>query len=234
MNRALMLALATVLPASAAAAAPVAMTAMHTESATAKPIRLPRLAKFPDAGIMAKVNAALAAQESDDIHGRADCLAQVKEAGEKPENDTYAVSVDVTYLSARYLSVRDHTNYFCAGAHPDFTDTVLTFDLATGAPINVMDALKPDFVSGGMGKLYAARYRLPKKKDDDACRGWAGDPNNLSDPYARLDAKAGVVIGFQPAHVVAACADDLPLSVADLDKVMKDRTLLADLKATVK
>ncbi|MEJ0041477.1 MAG: hypothetical protein WDM81_04430 [Rhizomicrobium sp.] len=79
--------------------------------------------------------------------------------------------------------MRDHTNYFCAGAHPDFTDTVLTFDLATGAPINVMDALKPDFVSGGMGKLYAARYRLPKKKDDDACRGWAGDPNNLSDPY---------------------------------------------------
>ncbi len=53
-------------------------------------------------------------------------------------------------------------------------------------------------------------------------------------PIARLDAKAGVVIGFQPAHVVAACADDLPLSVADLDKVMKDRTLLADLKATVK
>ncbi|HXC57315.1 MAG TPA: hypothetical protein VNU97_18585 [Rhizomicrobium sp.] len=219
-----------------AAATAAAMSAMQAAGGMGgKPIVLPRLVKFPDTKVMAKVNAAIAVQEKQDRDGIADCLSNLKDSGRKPSDGSYDITVKVTYLSAHYLSLTDVNSYDCAGAHPDFNQTVLSFDLDTGAPLDIMATFRPDFVSAGLGKLYAARYRMPKTKDDDAdCRGWASDPNSLTELEPRLDASVGIVIAVATAHVVAACADDLPLSLADLARVLKDQKLLADLKANVK
>ncbi|MEJ0041476.1 MAG: hypothetical protein WDM81_04425 [Rhizomicrobium sp.] len=86
MNRALMLALATVLPASAAAAAPVAMTAMHTESATPSRSGFRVWPSSPTPGSWPRSTPRWPPRRATDIHGRADCLAQGqgggREAGE--------------------------------------------------------------------------------------------------------------------------------------------------------
>jgi hypothetical protein len=235
------------LPFFAFAAAPSmpAISAAPMHSQGTKPA-YPRL-KFPDAKIMAKVNAQLATAEKDNVSAYADCLSQLQEMKMKPDKDTYAQSVDVRYLSSRALSVEVVTSYFCATAYPtNGSETPLTYDLSTGAQIDWTTMFKPGFVAplsdaegappSTLTKLYRARYRKPKGKgDDDAdCRGAITDQDPFSSaPIIWLDAKGGVV--FQPdfPHVIAACADPLTLSPAEVAPYLKDATLAADLKATV-
>jgi hypothetical protein len=218
---------------SAAPAPTVAMSTMSAEGGIGKKIQFPRLTKLPNAKVMAKINATLAKKEAEERQGAAECVANVKDAGQKPSDASYDISVAVTYLSTKYLSLTDQVAYDCAGAHPDSTEAVLTFDLATGAEVDLMNAFKPGF---DFAKIYASHYRMPKAKDDDAdCRGWStGDAGGLGELRPHLDAKIGIVISLEAAHVVAACADDFNMSVADLQKYLKDQALLADLKANVK
>lgn len=222
------------LGAAASAPAPtVAMSAMSAEGGIGKRVQFPHLTKLPNAKVMAKINAVIAKKEADERQGAADCLANVKEAGQKPSTASYDIAVKITYLSARYLSLTDRVEYDCAGAHPDSVESVLTFDLTTGAEVDLMAAFKPEF---DFANVYAARYRMPSAKDDDAdCRGWStGDAGGLGEMRPYLDAKIGMVISLETAHVVAACADDLNLKLADLQKYLKDQALLADLRANVK
>jgi hypothetical protein len=60
------------------------------------------------------------------------------------------------------------------------------------------------------------------------------DPTVSLSPILWLNAKAGLVVQPDFPHVVAACADDLSLSAADLAPFVKDTVFLADLKATVR
>ena len=218
------------------AAAPQPTTLMNTMAgggSIGKKILFPRLTKLPDAKIMTRINAILTKKEVEERQGAVDCVANVKDSGQPASGASYDVTVNVTYLSSRYLSLTDRVEYNCAGAHPDAAASMLTFDLVTGAEIDLMKAFKSDF---DFTKIYPTRYRMPKVKGDDAdCRGWStGDAGGLGEMRPYLDAKIGIVISLEAAHVVAACADDLNLSLADVQKYLKDQALLADLKATVK
>ena len=217
----------------------VAAAPMHTASARAV---YPRLTKFPDAKIMAHVNALLAAQEKMDRAAYADCLAQLKEQHQKPDKDTYWADISVTYLSSRYLSVNVNSSYDCATAYPNAgVETPMTFDLATGRAIDWNTMFRPGFLPSdnadappsALTKLYRARYST--KKDDADCRGVImGDEPFSSPPIVWLDAGKGLVAQPDFPHVTAACAAAVGLSAADLAPYLKDAKLLADLKAVVK
>jgi hypothetical protein len=228
-----LLALAATPPAPIVAAAP-----LHTSGTTPA---YPRLTKFPDAKIMARVNALLAAQEKADHGAYTDCLAQLKEMKMKPDKDTYAEDVAVRHLSAHFLSVEVVTSYYCAGAYPtNGAETPVSFDLSSGTQIDWTAQFKPGFLPGAaenaplsfLTKTYRARYS--KAKDDADCRQAIGDQDPFSSaPIVWLDARGGVV--FQPdfPHVIAACATTLTLSPAEIAPWLKDARLAADLKATV-
>ena len=228
-----LLALAAAPPAPTVAAAP-----LHTSGTTPA---YPRLTKFPDAKIMAKVNALLAAQEKADHGAYADCLAQLKEMKMKPDKDTYSENVAVRYLSAHALSVEVVTSYYCAGAYPtNGAETPVSFDLSSGTQIDWTAQFKPGFLPGEaenaplsfLTRTYRARYS--KAKDDADCRQAITDQDPFSGaPIVWLDARGGVV--FQPdfPHVIAACATSLTLSPAEIAPWLKNATLAADLKATV-
>ena len=244
MNRLLISALActAAIPLVALAAAPpapvVAAAPLHTSGTTPA---YPRLTKFPDAKIMAKANALLAAQEKADHGAYTDCLAQLKDMKMKPDKDTYAEDIAVRYLSARFLSVEVVTSYYCAGAYPtNGAETPVSFDLSSGTQIDWTAQFKPGFLPGAaenaplsfLTKAYRARYS--KAKDDADCRQAITDQDPFSSaPIVWLDAKGGVV--FQPdfPHVIAACATTLTLSPAEIAPYLKDGKLAADLKATV-
>ena len=124
-----LIAFAAAPPAPAVAAAP-----LHTSGAKAS---YPRLTKFPDAKIMAKVNALLATKEKEDRGAYTDCLAQLKEMKMKPDADSYNEDITVRYLSARLLSIEVVTSYYCAGAYPtNGAETPLSFDLSSGTAID--------------------------------------------------------------------------------------------------
>src|ERR1700733_7873562 len=172
----------------ACAAAQVAAAPMHSSGQT--PI-YPRLTKYPDAKIMAKVNAALAAQEKADRSARADCLSQLKDAGEKPDADSYSTEITITYLSLRFLSVNVVTGYDCGGPYPTSgAEAPMTFDLATGSAIDWSKLFKPGFLPpdtadgtappSALTKLYRARYR--NGPDDADCRSAIADQDPFEDP----------------------------------------------------
>ena len=217
----------------AAHAAPAAAP-LHTQGAN--PV-YPRLTGLADPKVMAQVNALIAAQEKTDRASRADCLAQLKEAGQKPTKDSYSEAVTVTYLSGRLLSLSVVSSYDCGGPYPNNgIATPMTFDLASGRQIDWSQAFKPGFLSGAKGSVLTRLYRARYPKDQDAdCRSAV----NTDDPFGEapilwLDAKRGLVVEPDFPHVIAACAEAVALSAADLAPYLKDASLTADLQATIK
>ena len=127
------------------AAPTVAAAPLHGAGATPA---YPRLTKFPDAKIMAKVNGLLATAEKDNKQGYADCLSQLKDMKMKPGKDTYSVDVTVRYLSAHALSVEVVSSYDCAGAYPtNGAEMPLSYDLSDGTQIDWTTMFKPGFLS---------------------------------------------------------------------------------------
>ncbi|HEY4941957.1 MAG TPA: hypothetical protein VII56_11080 [Rhizomicrobium sp.] len=222
-----------------AAAPAVAVAPLHSSGAKAV---YPRLTTFPDARIMAKVNALLATREKDDRGAYADCLSQLKDMKMKPDKDTYSEDIAVRYLSGRLLSIEVVTSYDCAGAYPtNGAETPATFDLASGNPIDWTMAFKPGFLPGAdehaplsfLTRTYRSRYS--KAKDDADCRQAINQQDPFSGaPIVWLDARGGVV--FQPdfPHVLAACATPLTLPPGEIAPWLKDARLAADLKAAVR
>lgn len=223
-----------------AAAPPIAATPMHTSSPS---LIYPRLIKFPNAGVMARINALLAAQEKADRAAKTDCIAQLKEANQKPTADSYTADITVTYLSVHYLSINVVSAYDCGGPYPNAgIESPLTFDLDTGTAIDWAAEFKPGFLPpqgadensppAALTKLYRARY--PHSKDDADCRSAIAEQDPFSDaPAFWLDAKRGLVVEPDLPHVIQACAEEMVLTPADLATVLKDAKLLADLRSTV-
>jgi hypothetical protein len=224
-----------------AAEAPVSASPMHSEGS--EPV-YPRLTALSNPEILAKVNAILAKQESDDRATRSDCFRSVRQANRKPGADTYETDISVTYLSAHYLSVNVVSSYDCAGPYPTSgAEAPLTFDLTTGAPITWQALFEPGFLPPDDGEasahpsvlagLYKARYLKTTPVDDD-CRGVITDPLWSFSPILWLSATGGLVVQPDFPHAVAACAEPLSLSAADLAPYVRTSAFLADLKATIR
>jgi hypothetical protein len=201
----------------------------------------PRLVKFPDEAVMTRVNARLDTLEKRDRAARRDCLAQIRQAKEKPSADSFSQRVLVGYLSARYLSINVLQNYDCAGPYPtNGAATPVTFDLRSGAAVDWTSLFKPGFLpregksTSKLADLYRAKYRADTPNDDDECRDVIKDDDTLfrSQPTFRLDAQTGLVMQPEFPHVIAACADDVALSADELALYLKDATLASDLRDT--
>lgn len=216
------------------AAAPAGIAAAPMKSSAANPT-YPRLTKFPDAKVMAKVNKALADMEKTDREGQRDCLAQLKEMKMKPDRESWHTATEVTYLSARYLTVDTLQSYYCGGPYPTSgARTATTFDLKTGEAVDFSALFKPGFMATADGKsvltkLYFARYS--KKPDDKECLGAVKQTDPSSSAILWLTSKG---LMFQPdyPHVMAACATEMTLSIADIAPYLRDPALANDLKAT--
>jgi hypothetical protein len=192
----------------------------------------PRLTRFPDAAVMAKVNADLAAKEKQNQADYRDCLSGLRDIAQKPDKDTWSVAVSVTYLSARFMSVNAVVSNYCGGAYPnDGIQTPVTFDLSTGKEIDWKAAFKPSFFSGALTRLYRASY--PKSADAE-CRKTVTeqDPFETADgAIFRLETGKGLVVLPDLPHVVQACAEEVTLPAARLAPFLADARMLAELRA---
>lgn len=192
----------------------------------------PRLTRFPDAAVMARVNADLAAKEKANAADYKECLSDLHDSGGKPDGDTWSVSVSVTYLSAHFLSVGVTSSSYCGGAYPNNgIETPVTYDLSTGSAIDWKTAFKPGFLTDRLNALYRAAY--PKNADAE-CRKLVRDqpPFGIADDAIfRIDAGKGLVVLPDFPHAVQACAQEVPLPLAGIAPYLKNATLLNELGA---
>jgi hypothetical protein len=218
-------------------AAPGAVLVKPLHSPPGK-IVYPRLVAGVSVGVKRAVNRALAAQEKADRNQQADCLDQIRTAGQKPEADSFSETVAVAYVSARYLSLDVRQSYFCATAYPTAgAPSPFTLDLTTGKPLDWNAVFKPGFlprdgaiVSSTVIKLYRARFAAPP--DIAACKDVIADDQSFEDGVDLwLDAaKGGLVVQPDFPHVIAACAVPIAFGAKDLAPYA-DAAFVSDLAA---
>jgi hypothetical protein len=187
-------------------------------------IAYPRIVAGTSEAVRRQVNKALAEREKADRDQRRDCLAAIRQAGQKPDADSFNETIEASYVSARYLSIDVRRSYFCATAYPTNDDEdPLTFDLETGKALNWNKVFKPGFLPqegeakpSALTRLYRARYAASDEERE--CK----DVVSGQDPFeggAHLwldSAKGGLVAQPDFPHVVAACARAITFRPKDL------------------
>ena len=202
---------------------------MHASGATP---HYPRLTRFPDATVMARVNADLAAKEKANASDYKECLSDLHDAGQKPDKATWSVDVSVTYLSAHFLSVGVTSSNYCGGAYPnDGVQTPVTFDLATGREIDWKTAFKPGFLTGALNTLYRAVY---PKSSDAQCRSFVREQPPFASPedaIFRLETGKGLVVLPDFPHAMQGCAEEVAVPAPKLAPFLRNADLLNELGA---
>jgi hypothetical protein len=199
--------------------------------------RYPRLVAFPDPAIRARVNALFAKAEIEDHKDRDDCLANLR-ASHLDDPEPYDVRIDVSYVTAHYISMQIRRSYNCGGPYPNNgVPDPRTIDLSTATDVNWQWVFKPGFLDGPSGgdgrlaRLYRRRYASAHGKDPDCARAVAEQALNFS---LRLDSRRGLMAEPSFPHALQACAEEIAIAPAEIAPYVQDARFLADLKATVR
>ena len=80
---------------------------------------------------IARINRALRAANAKQREDMKDCRRDAPQDGYWWEQ-----SIDAPLIGAHFVSLAAHGNLSCGGAHPNFIDEALTFDLTTGEPVD--------------------------------------------------------------------------------------------------
>jgi hypothetical protein len=187
----------------------------------------PRIAT-PAGPASTKINAALTRADGRARAAAADCLLDTGKSGWNRE-------ARATFAGPEFLSLVAHDDWFCGGPYPDTSTVALTYDLATGAPVNwakllpasLAEQTAVDTVGDGsvvgllatpaIQKLYgrlAAAAQPP-----DLRRDCAGAYNGAPTPVmAWLDAARGALMLETTAfpHAAKACATTVAVPLAEL------------------
>ncbi len=139
----------------------------------------------------------------------------------------YERTLEPVMITARWLTVRDHSDTYCGGNHPNIENLSRTFDRASGREVNLHDWLSERAVN---------RTRYPGSEEDNI---------TLTEPFRRLvvgprrrggdsDAaecreailgteywgigltRTGLVFSPSLAHVIMACGEDFRVPFARL------------------
>ncbi len=225
----------------AAAAPPVILQAQRpvTQAAHA----FPRISA-PATPATSRINAALGRGDARLRVAVRDCTGP----GGKGRGD-WSRTVTTPFTGPDFLSVVAADDYYCGGPYPDTATLPLTYDLATGAPVNWAKLFPPsvtgtattDSVSDGttVGTLTSARlsalYRRKATAGQDKelrkdCDGAYEQPLAL---MLWLDAKTpGVSIETNAfPHAMKACAETVTLTLTDLKALGADARLIRALQA---
>jgi hypothetical protein len=190
----------------------------------------PRLVARPGDRAAARINRALAG--ADAAPGCGD------------DKGSWRRTVRVTMRGPRYLSLLASDDWYCGGAYPDYSNTALVYDLATGAPVDwrrllpsaVVERAAPDpgggdaapvlVTSSVLRRLYAAAKPTDIKECADVLTDAAAfDSRFMVWPDAASDGLA-IQLTTLP-HVVAACGPPITLALPELRKLKVDPGLLA-------
>lgn len=226
------------LPATAIAADDVVVAPLKSAGETAY---YPKLTSFPDPQIRERVNKILAGYGLQQSRDRHDCFQQLHDQHIQKDKDSFYTSIEVTYVSRRFLSISVNQNQDCGGPYPASGASPVTIDLTHGTEVDWKKTFKPGFLStsdtsgqiqlGKLVALYRAHYaKIRKDKDDQECRDTIGSEEFL-DTVIWLDRKqGGLLVDPQLPHVVQACDEDILFSADELAPYVADPNLLAELR----
>lgn len=138
-------------------------------------------------------------------------------------------AIRVTMTGPQYLSIVATDEVFCGGAHPDSDTFAMVFDLTTGRPVDWTKLIAPSakasaFVDSITDGTKVGALVVPALKPMSIAKADKDCADAFSDPLSYQlwpDAKTGTLVAepFDLPHVVAACADDLALTLDQARKL---------------
>ena len=202
---------------------------------------LPRL--VGDGAAIARINAML---DADDAAAAAHAEACAADAGDGPGGG-FSRSITRPMTGPAYVTLREHSEWYCGGAYPATNQTAVTYDVQTGARVDWAAAIpglglafytyegeEPGedqllLRSAALGAWYSRKMLAsPEVEWVEQCRD-VFDPAALAGQTFNIWADAengGVTVAPDFAHVVQACADTATLTVADLRQFNADPKLV--------
>jgi hypothetical protein len=218
-----------------------AVTLVEKPALSADVDAMPRLAG--DSPAIARINAAL---DANDAGAKADAEACAADAGDGPGGG-FSRFITRPMTGPAYVTLREHSEWYCGGAYPSTSQTAVTYDVQTGARIDWAAAVpglglafysyegeepgedKLLMRSAALGAWYSRKMLAnPEAEWVEQCRDVL-DPAALAEQTFNIWADAengGVTIAPDFAHVVQACADSATLTAADLRQFNADPKLV--------
>ncbi len=206
---------------------------------------MPRL--VGDSPAIQAINAALDQSDTAARQNAADCAA---DAGNGPGGG-WARWITQPMTGPAYVTLREHLEYFCGGAYPSNQQTAVTYDLATGRPVDwtaalpglgltvsTFEEMPPGYVplvsSAALGAFYSRKMLAnPDAEWVEQCRD-VFEPERLAEQTFNIWADAengGVSVSPDFPRVVQACADTATLTAADLRGFDAEPALVAAIVA---
>lgn len=220
----------------AAASAAVTFTAKPSLSPTAE--ALPRLTG--EVAPIAAINADLDRIDAMDAANIAECTG-----------GGWNRSIQKPMTGPDYVALRIAQDYYCGGAYPDTSQTVVTWDLSTGQRVDwsaalpglnltadSLDDMPAGYVgnvrSAALGAWWSARMLAnPDAEWVEQCRP-TFDPESLAGTGFKIWAdpeNGGVSVTPDFPHVAKACAETATLTTADLRRFNAESRLVTAIEA---
>jgi hypothetical protein len=198
----------------------VAYTKLRLEHGGRFGVSVATFALDGDSPAVRRVNATLGAPLSHDPPEWLDCIRGPLANG--PYEGDYQASLEPVMLSRRWLSVADRNGGSCGGAHPYENNNYRTFDLTSGAEIDLHDWLNPDAVK--RERLEGSNEVL--KSLQPAFRtfilsGWRGDEGcdevvRTADFWTIGLTREGLVFTPSLPHAMQACFEEFSIGFDQL------------------
>lgn len=166
-----------------------------------------------------KINAELLKPFSDSPPAWLDCIEGSLDNGQSEGSSDS--SSEPGLVTRRWLSVTNHSESYCGGAHPDSSSWATLFDRGTGDQVNLLDWFRPTAVKRegagadvirSLSRPFVAFITAGAKLAEKECREVIRDADYWN---AELTAKAIVFTPSLP-HVVQACEEPFAVPHARL------------------
>jgi Sel1 repeat-containing protein len=183
-------------------------------------VAYPRLSRHPDAAVMARVNADLEKRHVSSAASALSCSPSVCSGCEHHED------VQVGF-SPEFLSLWVSGNGLCGGPHPvDWADAV-TYDLKTGATVDLAKEFVLTTPRGALGKAVVPVFlrhlprNTPERREQIAdCFGDDAEPGDYRVLLSLADTGLRVATSFA-LHQEAACAAEAVIPFGELERFRK-------------
>jgi len=221
----------------------VALIAPSASAANAPPTlhKAPNLAKNAEAfptlvgatPAIARINRTLQAANAKQRDDMKDCRRDAPQDGYWWEQ-----SVDAPLIGAYFLSLWVHGNLSCGGAHPNFVDQALTFDLTTGEPVDWRRLLPvslrgaPGDAIGSPGLTALFVEQSTKEGVGADCQEAFGEQQMNFAFWPDAKAKGLAMRAANLLHwAEGPCSGPVTIPVATLKRLGFDNQLVADIEA---
>lgn len=146
-----------------------------------------------------------------------------------PFEGSFDERLEPVMATSRWLSVSHHWDGFCGGAHPDSSNSYRTFDLSSGAEVNLHDWFRASAVKREhLDEMNEDITTLEPAFREVILQGWRAEAEECDEVVRSAEywniglTREGLVFSPSLPHVVQACWEEFPVPFARVQSFLTE------------